>query len=185
MTSLNPSHIPLGFGAKDPQKSRGQAIHRPSPGSDSLHKLPAIPDLRFEQSYMLSIAPYVHWRDSSSSSTSASGMRSEKGKAVENAALVSAAEADVQAVEVVSIEWNRVIWITVRDQVISPLLQGTIWYVSWWLICLICLSMLTSCAGVLQGTTCDLSWLSSAPSSASHRLHHHIRSQRKVKELDG
>ena len=51
-------------------------------------RLPVIPDLRFEQSYLRSIAAYT---------------------SSEN------------------IDWKGVFWITARDQVISPLLQGTVW----------------------------------------------------------
>ena len=31
--------------------------------------------------------------------------------------------------EVVRVQWGRVIWITTRDQVLSPLLQGAVWCV--------------------------------------------------------
>jgi hypothetical protein len=28
------------------------------------------------------------------------------------------------------IEWSTVLWVTIRDQMLSPLLQGIIWYAS-------------------------------------------------------
>ena len=31
--------------------------------------------------------------------------------------------------EIVQVQWGRILWITTRDQVISPLLQGALWCV--------------------------------------------------------
>lgn len=31
--------------------------------------------------------------------------------------------------EVITVQWRKVAWVTIRDQVISPLLQGLVWYV--------------------------------------------------------
>ncbi|KAI0063360.1 hypothetical protein BV25DRAFT_1915275 [Artomyces pyxidatus] len=63
-----------------------------------------IPDLRFEQTYLKKIKPHVHVE------------RKGKGK-----------EREHERGEVISVEWKKVVWITARDQVISPLLQGALW----------------------------------------------------------
>ncbi|KAI0326161.1 hypothetical protein GY45DRAFT_1259545 [Cubamyces sp. BRFM 1775] len=79
-------------------------------------RMPPVPDLRFEYSYVRSVAPYVHI-----DSTTASG----KGK--EKAVLGSySGEVAPSAGEVVRVEWGNILWITTRDQLISPLLQGAL-----------------------------------------------------------
>lgn len=66
-------------------------------------------DLRFEQTYLKSIAPYV--RSTTPTSTENKGRVDPQGQRLE-------------------IKWGMVIWITTRDQVFAPLFQGVIWYVS-------------------------------------------------------
>ncbi|KAI0822978.1 hypothetical protein BC628DRAFT_1326056 [Trametes gibbosa] len=85
-------------------------------------RIPPVPDLRFEYSYVRSVAPHVHIEQAASPPPSTS----EKGKekAVEGLVLES------QGREVVRVEWGRILWITTRDQVISPLLQGALWGVA-------------------------------------------------------
>ena len=39
-------------------------------------------------------------------------------------------EEEVGEAEVITVEWGKVLWITTRDQVISPLLQGALWCVT-------------------------------------------------------
>lgn len=56
MTTLDPSHIP-SISSK-PTPSRHQAVIQ-QPESFPLH-IPAIPDLRYEQGYLRSIAPYIY-----------------------------------------------------------------------------------------------------------------------------
>lgn len=119
MTTLDPSHIP--FPSHKAHDSRQQAIFRPQ--SSPLH-IAAIPDLRFEQSYLRSIAPYLHDTTPSTvkrRSSNADGKSS--GEEKHATAEVSVAE------EKLRIDWLRVGWITTRDQVISPLLQGALWCV--------------------------------------------------------
>ncbi|KAI0322918.1 hypothetical protein OF83DRAFT_273642 [Amylostereum chailletii] len=65
--------------------------------------LSVVPDLRFEPTFMKKIGPYVHVTRANASHTSPT-------------------ESD----PVVRIEWSKVIWITAKDQVISPLLQGAL-----------------------------------------------------------
>lgn len=76
-----------------------------------------IPDLRFEYTYLKRIVPYVHVQRRGE----------DKGKGKEGEETAESAEGGQ---EVVTVEWGKVIWITTRDQVISPLLQGALWYVS-------------------------------------------------------
>ena len=57
----------------------------------------AIPDLRFEKSYTRTIEKYVH-------------VKPGTGKDEE-----------------VEIAWKQVLWITIKDQCISPLIQGAVW----------------------------------------------------------
>jgi hypothetical protein len=33
----------------------------------------------------------------------------------------------ILASEIIHVQWKKVIWITIRDQVISPLVQGALW----------------------------------------------------------
>lgn len=109
MTTLDPSHFPdISFRGKE-HRSRGQAVaHLPqTPGL----RLPAIPDLRFEQSYLKSIAPFVHTRRVGGSA------EGEKAGGADGAG-------EEGHVEVVAVEWSRVAWVTTRDQLLSPLLQG-------------------------------------------------------------
>jgi len=77
-------------------------------------KLPAIPDLRFEYSYLKNVQPFVKIKRVG---------RQREGESPH---------------EIIEIEWRQVLWVTLRDQVIHPLLQGTLWCVVW----LISLSLL-------------------------------------------
>ncbi|KAJ3485745.1 hypothetical protein NLI96_g4747 [Meripilus lineatus] len=103
---------PLSDSLKDPSATPSQHDHIPAP---RVHRLP---DLRFEQSYLRSVRPYVNVERISVEELG----RDEKGKAV--------AVEDASPREVIQVQWNKVLWITTRDQVISPLLQGALWYVS-------------------------------------------------------
>ena len=104
MTSLDPSHFP-DF-SHDEHDSRGQAVLHPHP------HLPAIPDLRFEQSYLKSIAPYINVRHTAQPPSSEPPSTNEE---------------DVGEQLAVIIDWRGVAWITTRDQIISPLVQGAVW----------------------------------------------------------
>lgn len=101
MTSIDPSLLAHSSSSVD----HAEAVVRPRSGSASFKHIPAIPDLRFEQSYLKSIAPYITTRR------------------------VPSGEEEEEGLEVVGVEWRKVLWITTRDQLISPLLQGAIWYV--------------------------------------------------------
>lgn len=93
-------------------------------------RIPPVPDLRFEYSYVRSVAPYVHIEQVSSEQASIPTSEKGKEKAVEGVdAVEPATGATRQVTDVVRVDWGRVVWITTRDQVISPLLQGALWCV--------------------------------------------------------
>ncbi|RPD75479.1 hypothetical protein L226DRAFT_430841, partial [Lentinus tigrinus ALCF2SS1-7] len=88
-------------------------------------RIPPVPDLRFEYSYTRSVSQYVHVERAPAPS-SAKG----KEKAVDVEEEHDTGAVAVGAGEVVRVDWGRVIWITTRDQVISPLVQGALWGVA-------------------------------------------------------
>jgi hypothetical protein len=85
-------------------RESGQHSHRT--------KLPVIPDLRFEYSYLKSIQHFVE----------VEGLDEQGGWTQ-----TKRAERFDQSFEVIKVQWGRVLWVTVRDQVISPLVQGALW----------------------------------------------------------
>ncbi|KAF9076807.1 hypothetical protein BDP27DRAFT_1254657 [Rhodocollybia butyracea] len=78
------------------------------------HRRPPIPDLRFEISYLRSIQPYIHFR-------SLKPAQKPEGKGERKVKQGSG------KTEPANIEWGHVLWITLRDQVMSPLFQGALW----------------------------------------------------------
>ncbi|OCF71986.1 hypothetical protein I204_07250 [Kwoniella mangroviensis CBS 8886] len=146
MTSLNPSHNPF--------KSSAQAVHHPSPEKqqsnfpDSLptvnehhhedHKkarkegrkrvkqaMPVMPDLRFEQSYLLSIRPFLTPRPTPTTIEKKGQIEQTKPSGT----LVKSADEDrvFHWGRQVDVQWSKVLWVTLRDQVVSPLIQGALW----------------------------------------------------------
>jgi len=100
-------------------------IRRPKNGypadkhrQDSRSRLLAIPDLRFEYSYLRSILPYIRLERSTSTSVPTSVQPQRNDNTSPTPVLTS---------EIIHVQWGKVIWITVREQVINPLLQGTLW----------------------------------------------------------
>ncbi|EIW78421.1 hypothetical protein CONPUDRAFT_145659 [Coniophora puteana RWD-64-598 SS2] len=85
-----------------------------------------IPDLRFEQTYLNRIKSCIHYESP----------RTEKGKQKE-IPQDEDFKAGIHAVPLVDssriiarIDWGGVAWITLRDQVIMPLIQGMVWGVA-------------------------------------------------------
>ncbi|KAJ7705382.1 hypothetical protein B0H17DRAFT_973934 [Mycena rosella] len=74
--------------------------------------LTSVPDLRFEYGFLKSVRPFFR-------------LRSEKGKGKEK-------EADdvTDPGNALEIQWQDVAWVTTRDQVLSPLLQGALWAIA-------------------------------------------------------
>lgn len=84
--------------------------------------LTAVPDLRFEYGFLKSVRPYFRIRPTTTTvpeSPEGTGKGKEKAPAREGEA----------ATEVLEIQWLDVGWVTVRDQVLSPLVQGALWCV--------------------------------------------------------
>ncbi|KII84273.1 hypothetical protein PLICRDRAFT_358975 [Plicaturopsis crispa FD-325 SS-3] len=122
MSSFDPFRLPSHRAS---EMHAGDDDNDDLPGSSKTHaaltRLPVIPDLRFEQSYLRSIAAYVHVSPGDETHAKDAAWRRESG---EVAALPSPAH------RVVSIDWGNVVWVTARDQVLSPLLQGALWGVA-------------------------------------------------------
>lgn len=111
------------------------------PEKHSRSRLPVIPDLRFEYSYLRSIRPYFHIQRSTSESAGAHpadpALEDQEYETInipgdgkdtqrnDKTSLLS--PTPILASEIIHVQWGRVIWVTVRDQVISPLLQGALW----------------------------------------------------------
>jgi hypothetical protein len=123
MTSLDPSHLPE-FGWKPQPKTRGEALYE-QPCTKSL-PIRALPDLRFEQSYLLSLKPFIHIRANETSIDKKSGTRGTVEKqAVEGTALAEPIGLDIATRGAgVSkygipehVEWGNIVWVTIRDQV--------------------------------------------------------------------
>lgn len=116
----------------DPFESPEYTHHRATSLSRSL--LPVIPDLRFEQSYLKSIGNFVRVEKDPHALGVVDGKGKEKVKLPQDGQeeIVHVIRSDVKPIvdsshHLVRIEWSRVAWVTVRDQVISPLLQGALW----------------------------------------------------------
>lgn len=102
--------------------------------TNSRSRLPLIPDLRFEYSYLRSIRPYIQIERSTPSLHPVDDPTlddheyerinipgDEKEMEQNHKVLTSPTP------EIIHVQWGKVIWITVRDQVVSPLLQGALW----------------------------------------------------------
>ena len=128
MTSLDPSHLPSKH-----HESRGQAVYSiPTPSG---RRKQTLPDLRFEQSYLQSIQPFITFAPSSSSgkekdhshqapTPDSTHSRHGKQEAAEGAAVVDGGQDqdDNKLVQTlygapVTINWRGIFWVTTRDQV--------------------------------------------------------------------
>ncbi|KAJ3761266.1 hypothetical protein EV361DRAFT_796293 [Lentinula raphanica] len=80
--------------------------------------LPPLPDLRFELTYLRSIQPFVRLRRRPSPDAKVESVSKDENSPFSEQA---------GPAEVIEIEWMHVLWVTARDQIISPLIQGTLW----------------------------------------------------------
>ncbi|KAG8950321.1 hypothetical protein FRC04_007763 [Tulasnella sp. 424] len=139
MTSLDPSHIPNPFGREDRwgqaaysfdrEGDRPSAYPHPSHGHHQpVPHLPKIPELRFEQSYLLSIKPFIHPGNEGDKDVKKGGEK-ESSKRDASMLVQEGVLTETNSVYGVPlrIDWGSVAWVTLRDQVISPLLQGAAW----------------------------------------------------------
>jgi hypothetical protein len=99
MTTSHVGHVSVHNKHYEPARMSPKDISKPSLGLD----------LRFEQTYLKSIAPHVRL------TTPASDKNEKRG---------DVARPEAQQLE---ITWGKVIWITTRDQVLAPMFQGMIW----------------------------------------------------------
>jgi len=101
--------------------------HTQYPGNVSPHphhpRLPGIRDLRFEYGYLRSIQQYVDFQPETQAADG-EGLRLDGSEKIDQAGLQL--ETSTKS-EVIHIPWGGVAWVTVRDQIISPLLQGAFW----------------------------------------------------------
>lgn len=101
---------------------------RPRRHHEDRPRLPDIPDLRFEYSYVRSVRRFVQVERVSQPQSA----EQEEYEAVdalhhqEKSGEVSLRPPS----EVITVQWGKVFWVTIRDQVISPFVQGTLWCVS-------------------------------------------------------
>jgi len=112
--------------------------HRPTSLPRAI--LPVIPDLRFEQSYLKSIKDFVHVEEESQELrvVDKKGKSKEKAEFTQEDSKEQGAQVirrDVKPIvdsshHIAGIQWSQVAWVTTRDQVISPLLQGALWGVA-------------------------------------------------------
>ena len=125
------SYAPAAERSKD-----GYPAHEHTPHSRS--RLPVIPDLRFEYSYLRSVRPYVQIERSTSASVSTDVHPVDPAHEYERINIPGDQKemegndktllpSPILPSEIIRVQWGKVIWITVRDQVISPLLQGALW----------------------------------------------------------
>ena len=128
------SYMPAAERPKD-----GYPAHKHST-PDSRSRLPVIPDLRFEYSYLRSVLPYIKIERSTPASVLTDVHHVDPAHGYERINLPGdLKETDgneenlfptpILASEIIHVQWGKVIWITVRDQVVSPLLQGALWLV--------------------------------------------------------
>ena len=87
----------------------------------SLAFLP-IPDLRFEQSYLKLIKAFVHIEQTSVPNEKEDTKLERQEIGWDVTPIVDSSH------QLVKIDWGKVVWATTRDHIISPLLQGALWY---------------------------------------------------------
>ncbi|KAJ3874216.1 hypothetical protein F5051DRAFT_417385 [Lentinula edodes] len=85
---------------------------------------PPLPDLRFEVTYLKSIQPYIRFHQHP---TNAKTKIPDFAEVDRITSMKTESLKILEGEEVIEIEWMGVLWITVRDQIISPLIQGTLW----------------------------------------------------------
>lgn len=117
-------------------------------------RLPAIPDLRFELSYMRVIQPYLAYKEDgeerkpekaksqeaedhdyekvplgTSQVTSEGEAWSDVGtRAIQAPSSATGSVARPRSFgDIEGVRWGKVLWVTTRDQVITPFLQGVVW----------------------------------------------------------
>ncbi|PPR04182.1 hypothetical protein CVT24_010775 [Panaeolus cyanescens] len=108
-------------------------------------RIPTIPDLRFEYSFLRSVKPYVQLvRTPNSPQTPQEHKKLLSAAAVEGddeelkkqlkdsvaADHASVGTSQAQTQEVIVVQWRKVFWATFKDQIMSPFLQGLLWAIA-------------------------------------------------------
>lgn len=138
MTSIDPSHFPF-IGITPGSPTGGTAIHPPASLDDeSSSNFPAldsdespaplsvfsVPDLRFEQGYLMSIRPFFYLKPSTALDDIEPTLTHQP---IED----EAPNGDIKDLLYLGanfrVKWSLVAWVTVRDQVIYPMMQGCMW----------------------------------------------------------
>lgn len=116
-STLHYKHQPLHkeYFKNDDFLFRPQPQPRPRSASGSSSKL--IPDLRFEYSYLKSISRHVRTRP----------LPPKKRDGQDRDEIEEGNDDGGVKYEVIGVDWNKVLWITTRDLIISPFLQGAVW----------------------------------------------------------
>jgi len=91
--------------------------------------LTAVPDLRFEYGFLKSVRPFFRLRPTATTVPESPGLR-EGAKGTGKGKEKAQAREREAATEVLEIQWLDVGWVTVRDQVLSPLVQGALWAIA-------------------------------------------------------
>ncbi|PWZ02916.1 hypothetical protein BCV70DRAFT_214414 [Testicularia cyperi] len=120
--------IPAGYDSDEDDVSSFLGGSGSSSGSSDddhlLQKLPTLPDLRFEQSYIATIRQHLHGQETKEAE------HLDHYEKLTHIVEVTQPRVDAE-LEFWSgnlrIEWFPVLYITLRDQVLSPLIQGAVW----------------------------------------------------------
>ena len=149
---------PMSHPERDVQRAthRGHSVYTEDPFPDHppnhpaheehhhRRRIPALPDLRFEYSYLRGVRSFVRVERLEPLRTD------EKGKGVALPEEVGSEETQqLTRREILHVQWGNIVWATLRDQVISPFLQGALWCVQSRLQSLPLLSAAMVGAGVL------------------------------------
>ncbi|EST09751.1 hypothetical protein PSEUBRA_000133 [Kalmanozyma brasiliensis GHG001] len=101
-------------------------------------KLPTLPDLRFEQSYLATIRGFLHEEHPSKSSDASEFVEEKHGLKTDDKskedhhhkiAITHSKAKDEHELWLgnLRVEWFPILYVTVRDQLLSPLVQGAVW----------------------------------------------------------
>ncbi|KAJ1030494.1 hypothetical protein NDA16_001403 [Ustilago loliicola] len=123
---------------KEKHHARSSSSSSSSSDAGLTSKLPTLPDLRFEQSYLATIRNFLHEEQPPSSSQDESSefnekqdLTDEKDEDHHHKIEVTRSNADKKYHELwlgnLRVEWFPILYVTVRDQLLSPLVQGAVW----------------------------------------------------------
>jgi hypothetical protein len=85
-----------------------------------------IPDIRFEQTYLSRVQTCLHVEEIAGRGGGADSPSSSDDSFT---AATHVSPVITSSQQITRVYWGKLAWITIRDQVIMPLLQGMLWYV--------------------------------------------------------